>query len=309
MIPFETTLVSSLIALTLCFSTNCSAGGYQIRQTEKTIQAFQNDELIWQYNHDVEEGKPYFHPLASTSSHVFSDLRPEDHPWHRGLWFSCKFIDGVNYWEEDRETGESEGKTRILNINKNVTRDSVVQINLKLSYCAGSNNEPVMIEDRNVQVFPPDKRGKYRIIWKSCFEAVTMSVELNRTPVLGEPMGKVWGGYAGWSLRMNKQSLGGLFQNSSGETGDVAKNKTASWMKYELLSGETVLLMDHPDNFNYPSVWYVATNMPFFSPAVIYDGPFLLMRGQSLTLKYQVVIAPEEIDTADATHEWDSWID
>ena len=37
--------------------------------------------------------------------------QPADHRWHHGLWFSWKFIDGVNYWEHDGNTGRPAGRT------------------------------------------------------------------------------------------------------------------------------------------------------------------------------------------------------
>ncbi|MBA7592916.1 Vitamin B12 transporter BtuB [subsurface metagenome] len=53
---------------------------------------------IWKFNFDKTEGKPYFHPLALEDGTPLTWLRPEDHPWHRGFWFSWKYINGLNYW-------------------------------------------------------------------------------------------------------------------------------------------------------------------------------------------------------------------
>ena len=37
-------------------------------------------------------------------------LRPADHPWHRGIWWSWKFIDGGCGWLGSRTTGAVPGR-------------------------------------------------------------------------------------------------------------------------------------------------------------------------------------------------------
>jgi hypothetical protein len=50
-----------------------------------------------------------FNHVICQDGPVLTWLRPPDHPWHHGLWFSWKTVNGLNYWEE-YENGESEGK-------------------------------------------------------------------------------------------------------------------------------------------------------------------------------------------------------
>ena len=57
-----------------------------------------NSDIIWQYNFNNRFGKPYFHPVRVKNS-TLTCVSPPDHPWHLGLWFSWKYINGVNYWE------------------------------------------------------------------------------------------------------------------------------------------------------------------------------------------------------------------
>jgi len=68
------------------------AGPYEIVDTEDTLSLLRDGQVLWTFNHRVEEGKPYVHPLTTTRGQNYTDLRPEDHPWHRALWFSWKFI-------------------------------------------------------------------------------------------------------------------------------------------------------------------------------------------------------------------------
>jgi hypothetical protein len=55
----------------------------QIRQSDDSVSMQMNGETVWTFNHRKAEGKPYFNPLSTTNGKTFTDLRPEDHPWHR----------------------------------------------------------------------------------------------------------------------------------------------------------------------------------------------------------------------------------
>lgn len=184
-----------------------------------------NGKEIWTLHHDPAQGKPYIHPLATTTGQVFSGLRPKDHVWHRGLWFSWKYINAVNYWEENPATGMSEGQTLLLTTKHTISPQNEVRIDMTLAYAPAGETEHVMRETRSVVIFPPDETGAYTIDWASEFRALENDVVLDRTPLPGEPQGKDYGGYAGYSVRMNKQVSGGTFLTSEGRTGSESPLK------------------------------------------------------------------------------------
>ena len=59
---------------------------------------------LWKYTY-AGKPKPFFHPLCTPAGHCISIFEPHDHPWHRGLWFTIKLINGENFWEENVEHG------------------------------------------------------------------------------------------------------------------------------------------------------------------------------------------------------------
>src|SRR5256885_281344 len=61
------------------------------QRTETTLAWRQGTNVLWQFNFDPQKGKPFFHPLATTNGTVLTNFKPEDHPWHYGLWFSWKY--------------------------------------------------------------------------------------------------------------------------------------------------------------------------------------------------------------------------
>ena len=44
--------------------------------------------------------KPCFHPLHTAAGRQIAGFQMSDHTWHRGLWFTIKFINKTNFWEE-----------------------------------------------------------------------------------------------------------------------------------------------------------------------------------------------------------------
>ncbi|HKK19261.1 MAG TPA: PmoA family protein [Opitutales bacterium] len=294
-----------LTAFTLCRLYSETATEV-VASPESTTMHYEG-RVLWTYQHDAAEGKPYFHPLHTTNGERLTELRPKDHPWHRGFWFSWKYLNGVNYWEENRETGQSEGFTRLLATWRSISEVQQVTFDQDLDYAPTKDGPALLRESRRLVLSPPDASGDYTIDWLSEFQAVE-TVEFGRTPILGEPNGKNWGGYAGLSIRLNKALIGGSFLRSDGVLNDDAiQNAKAPWMIFKSPEGAAVLMMDHPENFRSPTQWYVAPKMPFFSPAVLYDAPYSMAAGERLFLRYRLVVSSEAIslDKAEATfREW-----
>ncbi len=63
-----------------------------------------NESPRWRYVY-AGKPKPYFHPLCTPAGHVLTSFEPHDHVWHRGLWFTIKFVNGENFWEENAPFG------------------------------------------------------------------------------------------------------------------------------------------------------------------------------------------------------------
>lgn len=273
---------------------------------EDSVEMRHGDQLLWALHFGEDGQKPYFHPLAAVGREPFTDHRPKDHPWHRGLWFSWKYIDGVNYWEEDKETGLSEGRTRVKTWKKSVRPEGVL-IEMSIDYAPVGQELPVLTERRAIVISPLSDKGHYHFDWHAEFKAVDKAVELNRTPPPGEPGGKSWGGYAGLSLRMNETARGGIWLNSEGQQGEAVNRQAAKWLLYQLPDETTVLMMDHPDNPK-TGKWYTFAKMPFFSPVPVHDAPITVEPGKPLDLRHRVLVMPQPPTVADAQQAWTQWL-
>lgn len=261
-----------------------------------SVTLLNNGKVVWQHHFDKAEGKPYFHPISTVDGSVLTGLRPEDHPWHRAIWFSWKFINGLNYWEEDRESGKSEGITELKSVSFDLTKEFGAAFKLELTYHPPTGSD-LLREERSVRLSPPAEDGSYFMDWESTFTALTNDVTLDRTPLPGEPNGQSWGGYAGFSARLSNQLREVKAINDSGDTMEL-HGKPSRWITYEAinLKGKPVAMtiFDHPTNAKYPNKWFISndsvTPFYYFSPALLFDQKLILKKGEKLHLKYRLLV-------------------
>ncbi|MCA8963978.1 MAG: PmoA family protein [Planctomycetes bacterium] len=254
-------------------------------------------EVVWQFHFGDAHHKPCFHPLALPGDRVLTLDMPGDHRWHNGLWFSWKYIDKVNYWENDRQTGRPVGRTTWQLTDYALRDDGTAQLVLELDY-APPDGEAVLAERRVLDVSAPAADGTFAIDWHGeflCRRACT----LDRTPLPGEPGGAANGGYAGLGARL--ALLDGREANTT--LGPVAWNaqnrfrdRAPAFDYSGVLDGQEVglAILAHPDTVRSPSPWYAirAPQMSFFMPAVICYGPMALQPGDRFTVRYRVITHP-----------------
>jgi len=320
-------LISTLTVI--CFCAGCngsqnrsqsnkgeSISDYTWEESDTTLRLIKDTNLIWQYNYNTRKGKPFFHPLNSNNV-TLSCESPSDHTWHLGLWFSWKFINGLNYWEYKNgyaleATGfKSEGVTEIEAIRIIKHKTYAAEINLDIHYHP-EGLAPVMKEHRKIEISPPLPDGSYYIDYELVFQALDQDVLLDRTPILGEPDGQSWGGYSGLSMRFSQD-----FTRSATlipEDSLSQQNSNFMYMGFETeRDGKSGLsIFQHPD-FKPPTTsWYITNNpgVPFiyYSPAVIYKHNILLEREQILQLKYRVWVLAGDVDEKLLKEKYDQYV-
>ncbi len=95
---------------------------------------------------------------------------------------------------------------------------------------------------------------------------------------------------------------GGRIVNSDGKTDQAAWGQPAAWVDYHgPVEGETlgIAILNHPSSFRYPNRWHVRTYGLFAANPFgkkefgASDGPggeATLARGETLTLRYRVIL-------------------
>ena len=287
---------------------------YGWMQTDTSLSLLNRGIVVWQYNFNNRFGKPYFHPICTQNS-TLTCVSPPDHPWHLGLWFSWKFINKINYWEylpnfnSDKTGYRSEGKTiqKNISIEKKSNFSSVITQELQYQ---GTEMEPVLSESRTTIISSPLPNGSYYIDFDYVFIALAEKVILDRTPTENEPDGKSWGGYAGLSIRFNQgYTMSEVIKDNESEQTDKWQ-----YMGFNTLSGKRagICIFQHPEFSSKTSRWYTINNpeIPFyyFSPAALYEGSIMLLKGEKLNFKYRVWILPGEIKTAELKSKYIEYI-
>ncbi len=263
-------------------------------RTDTSFALYHSENILWQYNFNTKHGRPFFHPVYAGKNNI-TCVSPDDHPWHLGQWFCWKYINGVNYWEYQNGTFQSEGITKIENIEITTNPDFSAEISLRIVYHP-AGGEQILSEHRKIQISPPQNNGNIWMDYDFKFKALADTVLLDRTPIEGEPGGQSWGGYAGLSVRFNQSFMNSRFISSWKDTADI-NGGTGDWlnMGFTGLDGSEIgsQMMIAPHTKRKEAAWYSvnSSELPFyyFSPAYLYKKSKLLLKDETINLNYRVL--------------------
>jgi hypothetical protein len=268
-------------------------------RTDESLACKKGEEVLWQFNFGIRAQKPYFHPLRVTGGESLTASRPADHRWHYGLWFSWKYINGVNYWEEDK-SGRSQGDTSWDRPIIKTREDGSAEINMTLRYVSPTNGT-TMTEHREIRISPPTAQGEVTIDWVAKFDAGKEPLLLDRTPMPGEPEGAVNGGYAGFAFRAAQEPAQCRFITAEGPVenfeSDRARpnSKAAACNIAQGAKTNGVAIFSHSSNAGGDSPWYIINSqaMRWFSPSLLASAPKKVKPRETFAWKFRVVTKAE----------------
>ena len=230
---------------------------------------------LWTYNADHRK-RPNVHPLRAPTGAVLTCDAPPDHPWHHGLWFTIKYVNGENFWEEY----DSYGVLR--------------HVDASTLHWIRPDRETVVIVDRRTLTDVHLGEGAAAIDWS---EVLTPQVDV----VLDRTEFTTWGGYGGLALRGRPDWTDTRFLLADGSEHERMLGLPSPWCD---LSGTVagaeagVLLLDHPDNPRSPVPWYGSTRNAtygeegwsnFVNAAFLWDSALEVAAGAPLAFRYRVV--------------------
>jgi len=280
-------------------SRTASRGAWE--RTEHALAWKVADSTRWRFSFDPKAGKPYFHPVTVGNGPSLTNFKPEDHPWHYALWFSWKYINHVNYWEENRVSGQAAGATRWSAPTIDARPDGSARITMRLTY-ARPTGEVDLTEARVLDISAPASDGSYTIDWSMRFTAGKDSAVLDRTPMPGEPNGVINGGYAGLSARLAAAPATMTVMSTEGPVtefrGERARPNAAAVAGNFSLDGRDiggVAILSDPANSGAQAPWYIIDNkrdFRFICAALLAPSPRTIPAGGELALRYRVAIKP-----------------
>jgi hypothetical protein len=296
------TLASTLTCATGTRAT-ASAGGVRgvWERTEHSLAWKVGDSTRWRFSFDPKAGKPYFHPVAAGNGPRLTNFKPEDHPWHYALWFSWKYINHVNYWEENRVSGQAAGATRWSAPTIDARPDGSARITMQLTYTRPTG-ETDLTEARVLDVSAPAPDGSYTIDWSMRFTAGKDGAVLDRTPMPGEPNGAINGGYAGLSARLAAAPVTMSVMSTEGPVtdfrGDRARPNAAAVAGNFSLDGRDIggiAILSDPANGGQKAPWYIIDNrrdFRFICAAILAPAVRTIPPNGGLALRYRVALEP-----------------
>lgn len=267
-----------------------------------TLSLIRDEETLLTYAFSTASApKPYIHPLRTSDGVLLTAYQPSDHVWHRGLWFSWKYINDVNYWEE--QVSDVECESRLASEGRTESRGDEA-----LSFVAGDarlrhelgyvdpDAKTVLVEQRTVTVAPPRGDGTYSIDLVHDFTVADQEVTLSATPITAD---MPWGGYAGLGVRAARSLQGFRVLSSEGLRGTEANGAPSRWIDLsgvadgaaDLAAG--IAILDHPANPRHPPpayVYYDASQFGYINLGPIRNEPLSLPAGARTRLAYRLVV-------------------
>jgi hypothetical protein len=297
------------LSLSLAVAASCSTAGRTATMSspargewvrgESSLARRVGDSTLWRFSYDPKSGKPYFHPVAVENGASLTNFKPEDHPWHYALWFSWKYINKVNYWEENRVSGQAAGATRWSAPVIDARPDGSARITMALTY-RRPTGEVDLTEARTLDVSAPAADGSYTIDWSMRFTAGPNGAELGRTPMPGEPGGAPNGGYAGLSARLAAAPTVMSVMTTEGAVtefrGDRARPNAAAVAGNFALGDRDLggfAILSDAANIAEKAPWYIIDNRKdfrFICAAILAPAVRTIPPNGSFALRYRVAL-------------------
>jgi Family of unknown function (DUF6807) len=251
--------------------------------------------------------RPYLHPVRTPAGAVLTVEAPADHPWHHALWFSIKYVNGENFWEEYDEFGLLETRT-VDDLPDGGVRATI-------DWVRPDGRTIALTETRTIVPTALDDDA-YAIDWTEELVPAT-DTTFDRTPFT------TWGGYGGLTLRGAPDWHDTELILPDGSHHDRLLGERAEWCALQGLAprpdgrdGECGLaIVDHPGNPSFPTPWYASNRADtygdgwanFFNAAFLWEGPLECRAGSTLRIRHLVIVHDGPFDLARVTRAIAGW--
>lgn len=261
----------------------------QQNQCADSFRHMLNDRIslhsVGDYRFGANLPKPCFHPLITPAGHSITGFEMSDHVWHRGLWFTIKFINEANFWEENVPFGSQVSRAEP---HGQWTGPDTLRITHGLEWSSQATG-PVLHERRTITI---QSRGDgIRIIdWTASLDPL-QDLLLDRTPYT------TWGGYGGLTFRAAREVHESSYLLPDGQTTNAIIGQPHPWVVFRGQvdggAAEKISLgiVDHPSNPRSPSPWYCKSGQSydFMNAAFLFHQPMRVPRGQTMEFRYRVL--------------------
>ena len=261
----------------------------------------------------TEARKPYLHPLLTASGKNVTRAFPmeqvagesTDLPHQRGVWVGTERLSGMDFWENEPSYDRpNKGTIRFTGADGVRSGSDEGRFTMHADWINPAG-ETVLVETRTMTARAARDHARVLDIDLNLTARKTSTFEDNHDAILGLRLGTAF-----------EEKHGGRAVNAEGLTGwERLRGARSAWVDWHAdLGGEAVgvAVMDAPTNFRFPTPWHVRDYaLLFASPFASRDysksapdGSLTLQPGESLRLRYRILVHPASVDVAAAFNEF-----
>jgi hypothetical protein len=283
-------ILAFVLAYTLGVSAQSAPPPVAAQLNEDQVKVFVAGKLFTCYKFAASQKYPYFWPVnGPASGKSITTETSEPYPHHHSLFFGCDRVNGGNYWQEGNERGQ------IVSLGPKIIQDSGRQVVLT-DKCLWQQPEtkPAILDLRRIVISAPSESLRF-IDFEITLDPLTDIHILKTNHSL----------FAARVVPELSVISGGTLVNAEGKTGEKGTLGVASpWCDYSGTRNgitEGIAILQHPANRWFPCKWFTR-DYGFFSPTPMFwleEGYLELSKGETLTLRYRVVIHAGDAKAAD----------
>jgi len=323
-----TVLSSSMLLFNQCIAQ--PAVDLKVNEAEKKVEVLVEGELFTSYIYPEMIKKPVLWPVISPAGNMLTRSFPminkegdrTDHPHHVGIWLNYGDVNGLDFWNNSEaispEKRDSYGTIFHQSIDKVKSGKGSALLETSAVWKSPDHREMLkeqtsfnFIAEENIRIidrittlsavidevnFTDNKEGMFAI-------RVARELELptEKPTNLVDSHGQVTR-----VEKMDNTYVKGNYRSAEGVEGKEVWGTRCRWMKLASeIKGETVALViiDHPSNVGYPTYWH-ARDYGLFAANTLgqkifsegeHELNFSLKKGESVTFKYRLVVAAENL--------------
>lgn len=268
-------------------------GGIEVRfaEDQKALDIRIGGKLFTSYVFDRGFLKPYLGPIYTAAGTTYTrlDLETEEHPHQRSVFIAVGDVNGIDFWNENKET---RGEERHQAIESMTSGPAWGGFTAKNVWCDHKGN-PVLDEKRTFTFYNQPESCRYVDV-EVTFTASYKDVRFGATKEAG-PLG----------IRVNEEMRAdrtGSFVNAyGGQNEGECWGRAASWCDYSgMVEGKKygIAVFDNEENERYPTTWHIRNYGLFAANNLYFKGGLDIPRHYSLTYKFRICFYEEALDTA-----------
>ena len=301
------------------------AAQVRIEKGTETVNIEIDGKPFTTFYYGPQSGHPYLHPLRAASGTIVTrhfpmeDIEGEskDHQHHRGLWFGHFDVNGYDFWsnEKDYKT-TNRGNIVLKSIDEAKSGKSTGTLAITMDWLDPDGT--ALVREHRLMTFYSGKADRRMDFDFTLTPLTEVTFKDNKDGVFAIRV-------AAGLEEKEKKSLpipprtGRMVSADGCKTEAECWGKRSNWMDFHgELEGEKVgiAILDHPENPRHPTYWHVrgyglfAANIfgvKEFTKDETKNGSMALNKGETLRLRYRVIIHPGDEKTAGIASEYEKY--